>query len=309
MNDSVYVFVCDEDDVRLDIFLSDNLESSSRTFIQKLIKDGNVKVNDTEIKKPSFSLSEEDKVEIVVPKPIPLDVVPKDIPLDILYEDDDILIVNKPKGMVVHPAAGHFEDTLVNALLYHCKDSLSGINGIMRPGIVHRIDMDTSGSLIICKNDNSHADIAEQLREHSINRIYIGIINGKLNEKEGTVDLYMSRDQKDRKKMGKSDYLHGKHAVTHYKVLEEYHNYSLVEFKLETGRTHQIRFAMSYLKHPLLGDYVYGPENNKFGLKGQMLHAKTIGFVHPATKEYMEFEAPLPEEFIKVCEKIKKGGL
>lgn len=308
MCENFYTFVSDEGDERLDVFLAENLESSSRTFIQKLIKEGNVKVNDEVIKKASFNISEDDKIEIIVPKPIPLDVVPVDIPLNIMYEDDDVLIVNKPKGMVVHPAAGHFDDTLVNALLFHCKDSLSGINGIMRPGIVHRIDMDTSGSLIICKNDIAHADIAEQLRNHSINRIYVGIVNGRLSEKEGCVDLYMSRDSKDRKKMGKSDYLHGKHAVTHYKVLEEYNNYSLCEFKLETGRTHQIRFAMSYLKHPLLGDYVYGPENNKFGIKGQMLHAKTIGFVHPKTKEYMEFEAPLPEEFIKICDIIKKGG-
>lgn len=305
MAENTYTFVSDEDDVRLDLFLAGNLDSSSRTFIQKLIKEGNVTINGNEITKPSYSINEDDIIIITVPEPIPLDVIPTDIPIDILYEDDDILIVNKPKGMVVHPAAGHRDDTLVNALLYHCKDSLSGINGYLRPGIVHRIDMDTSGSLIVCKNDKSHTDIAEQLKEHSINRIYLGIINGKLKDNEGTVDLYMSRDTKDRKKMGISDRIHGKRAITHYRVLEEYREYELVEFKLETGRTHQIRLAMSSLNHPLLGDYVYGPKTNRFGINGQMLHAKTIGFIHPTTKDYVEFSAPLPDDFINICNKLK----
>jgi 23S rRNA pseudouridine1911/1915/1917 synthase len=207
--------------------------------------------------------------------------------------------------MVVHPAPGHLTGTLVNAVLYHCKDKLSGINGILRPGIVHRIDKDTSGSLIICKNDSAHRFIADQLKEHSITRIYQGIVTGHLKEYEGTVDVFLDRDKNDRKKMSVCDKMHGKHAVTHYKVLETYEGYDLVEFKLETGRTHQIRVSMKYLNHPLLGDYTYGAANNKFGIEGQVLHAKTIGFIHPTTKEYVEFDAPLNNEFVELINKLK----
>lgn len=302
---TAYKFIADEDDIRIDVFLSDVYKDASRTYIQKLIKEGNIEINSKIITKSSYKIKEDDEIILNVPDPIPLEIVPEDIPLDILYEDNDFLIVNKPKGMVVHPACGHLSETLVNALLFHCKDALSGINGIMRPGIVHRIDKDTSGSLIICKNDYAHRNIAEQLKEHSINRIYVGIVTGRLKESEGTVDVYMDRDKNDRKKMAVCDSSHGKRAITHYKVLEYFKDYTLVEFKLETGRTHQIRLAMKHLNHPLLGDYVYGSPSNKFKIEGQALHAKTIGFIHPTTNEYVEFEAPLTDEFNNLINKLK----
>ena len=301
-----YKFIADESDIRIDKFLSDVYPDLSRTYIQKLIKDGNVSVNDKICTKSSNKIAEEDEIVLNVPNPIPLEIVPEDIPLEIIYEDDDIVIVNKPKGMVVHPAPGHLSGTLVNVLLFHCKDCLSGINGIMRPGVVHRIDKDTSGSLIICKNDNAHRIISEQLKDHSITRIYQGIINGRLKDGEGTVDVYIDRDKNDRKRMAVCEKTRGKHAITHYKVLEEFEGYSLVEFKLETGRTHQIRVAMNYLHHPLLGDYVYGEKSNKFKIEGQVLHAKTIGFIHPTKNEYVEFEAPLNPEFVDVLNKLRK---
>ena len=302
---TTYKFIADDSDERIDVFLSDVYKDASRTYIQKLIKDGNIRVNSKEISKPSYKLKEDDEIELNVPEALPLEIIPEDIDLDILYEDDDLLIVNKPKGMVVHPAPGHLSGTLVNAVMYHCKDHLSGINGILRPGIVHRIDKDTSGSLIICKNDASHRFVADQLKEHSITRIYQGIVTGHLKESEGTVDVYMDRDKDDRKRMAVCDKLHGKHAVTHYKVLESFEFYDLVEFKLETGRTHQIRVAMKHLNHPLLGDYVYGAASNKFGIEGQVLHAKTIGFIHPSSKEYVEFEAPLNKEFEDLINKLR----
>ncbi|MBR5067392.1 MAG: RluA family pseudouridine synthase, partial [Lachnospiraceae bacterium] len=291
---------------RIDVFLSNVYKDASRTYIQKLIKEGNISVNGKICSKPSYKLKEEDEIDLNVPDPLPLEILPEDIPLDIIYEDDDFLIVNKPKGMVVHPACGHLDGTLVNALLFHCKDELSGINGILRPGIVHRIDKDTSGSLIICKNDFAHRNIADQLKVHSIKRVYLGIINGRLKESEGTVDIYIDRDKNDRKKMGVCDSLHGKKAITHYKVLKEFDGYSLVEFTLETGRTHQIRVSMSYLNHPLLGDTVYGSPKNKFGVEGQVLHAKTIGFMHPSKNEYVEFEAPLNSEFERLLKILDK---
>ncbi|MBO4784712.1 MAG: RluA family pseudouridine synthase, partial [Lachnospiraceae bacterium] len=279
---TTYKFIADDNEDRIDVFLSNVYKDASRTYIQKLIKEGNISVNGKICSKPSYKLKEDDEIDLNVPDPLPLEILPEDIPLDIIYEDDDFLIVNKPKGMVVHPACGHLDGTLVNALLFHCKDELSGINGILRPGIVHRIDKDTSGSLIICKNDFAHRNIADQLKVHSIKRVYLGIINGRLKESEGTVDIYIDRDKNDRKKMGVCDSLHGKKAITHYKVLKEFDGYSLVEFTLETGRTHQIRVSMSYLNHPLLGDTVYGSPKNKFGVEGQVLHAKTIGFMHPS---------------------------
>lgn len=300
-------FISDSDEIRIDQYLKSVSDSLSRTYIQKLIKDGCVSINGKVISKASINVSEEDEIVLNLPNPLPLEIKPQDIPLDIIYEDDDFLIVNKPKGMVVHPAPGHLEDTMVNALLFHCKDSLSGINGIMRPGIVHRIDMDTTGSIIVCKNDLSHNKIAAQLKEHSINRIYVGIVQGIIKESQGTVDMYIARDKNDRKKMGITDSLHGKRAITHYRVLEQFKDYSFVEFKLETGRTHQIRLAMNSIHHPLLGDYVYGTDKNKFKVKGQLLHAQTIGFIHPGTNEYVEYSAELPEEFINVLNNLRKG--
>ena len=303
---TTYKFIADDSDERIDVFLSDVYKDASRTYIQKLIKDGKLSVNGKTVSKSSYRLKEDDEIELNVPDPIPLEILPEDIPLDIIYEDDDFLIVNKPKGMVVHPACGHLSGTLVNALLFHCKDALSGINGILRPGIVHRIDKDTSGSLIICKNDLAHRNIADQLKDHSIKRVYLGIINGKLKESSGTVYIYIDRDKNDRKKMGVCDSLHGKRAVTHYKVLKEFDGCSLVEFTLETGRTHQIRVSMSYLNHPLLGDTVYGSPKNRFGIEGQVLHAKTIGFMHPTKNEYVEFDAPLNPEFERILSILNK---
>ncbi len=300
-------FISDIEDIRIDQYLKSVSDSLSRTYIQKLIKDGCVMINGKYINKSSFTINEDDEIILNLPNPLPLEILPQDIPLDIIYEDNDFLIVNKPKGMVVHPAPGHLNDTMVNALLYHCKDSLSGINGIMRPGIVHRIDMDTTGSIIVCKNDAAHQKIAAQLKEHSINRIYVGIVQGIIKESEGTIDMYIARDKNDRKKMGITDSLHGKRAVTHYKVLEQFKEYSFVEFKLETGRTHQIRLAMSSIHHPLLGDYVYGTDKNKFKIKGQLLHAKTIGFIHPTSNEYVEYSAKLPDEFNNVLDSLRKG--
>lgn len=302
---TTYKFIADDNEDRIDVFLSNVYKEASRTYLQKLIKEGNISVNGIQISKSSYKLKEDDEIELKVPEPLPLEILPEDIPLDIIYEDDDFLIVNKPKGMVVHPAPGHLTGTLVNAIIFHCKDKLSGINGILRPGIVHRIDKDTSGSLIICKNDSSHRFIADQLKEHSITRIYQGIVTGHLKESEGTVDVYIDRDKNDRKKMAVCDKMHGKHALTHYKVLETFDGYDLVEFKLETGRTHQIRVAMKYLNHPLLGDYTYGAANNRFGVDGQVLHAKTIGFIHPSSKKYVEFEAPLNQEFVKILDRLR----
>ena len=303
---TTYKFIADDNEDRIDVFLSNVYKDASRTYLQKLIKMGNISVNGKQVTKSSYKLNEDDEIELNVPEPLPLEILPEDIPLDIIYEDDDFLIVNKPKGMVVHPAPGHLSGTLVNAVLYHCKDNLSGINGILRPGIVHRIDKDTSGSLIICKNDFAHRNIADQLKVHSITRIYLGIVTGHLKENEGTVDIFIDRDKNDRKRMAICDKMHGKHAVTHYRVLESYEGYDLVEFKLETGRTHQIRVSMKYLNHPLMGDITYGAPNNRFGLEGQVLHAKTIGFMHPSTNNYVEFEAPLNEEFEHILNVLRK---
>ena len=303
---TTYKFIADDNEDRIDVFLSNVYKDASRTYIQKLIKEGNITVNGKICSKSSYKLKEDDEIDLNVPDPLPLEILPEDIPLDIIYEDDDFLIVNKPKGMVVHPACGHLDGTLVNALLFHCKDALSGINGILRPGIVHRIDKDTSGSLIICKNDFAHRNIADQLKIHSIKRVYWGIINGRLKESEGTVDIYIDRDKNDRKKMGVCDSLHGKKSITHYKVLKEFDGFSLVEFTLETGRTHQIRVSMAYLNHPILGDTVYGSPKNKFGVEGQVLHAKTIGFMHPTKNEYVEFDAPLNPEFERLLKILDK---
>lgn len=287
---------------RIDSFLAAQIEDLSRSRIQKLIKDELVFVNGQSVK-VSYKLCEGDIVDVNIPQePTETGIIPENIPLDIIYEDDDVLIVNKPKGMVVHPAPGHYTGTLVNAIMYHCKDSLSGINGELRPGIVHRIDRDTTGSLIICKNDNAHRFIASQIAEHSCNRIYVGIINGHLTNQKGVIDSPIGRNPKDRKKMAIVP--DGRNAVTHYEILQEFRQHDLAQFKLETGRTHQIRVHMASINHPLLGDEVYGPSKCSYKLQGQTLHAKTIGFIHPTTKEYMEFEAPLPEYFSDLIRKL-----
>lgn len=245
-------------------------------------------------------------VEITIPQPEILKVEAEDIPLDIVYEDEDVMVVNKPKGMVVHPAVGNYTGTLVNAIMYHCGDRLSSINGVIRPGIVHRIDKDTSGLLMIAKNDMSHESLSKQLAEHSINRRYRALVYANIKEDEGTVDAPIGRDPKNRLRQAVTDMEHGKRAVTHYKVLERYGKYTLIEAKLETGRTHQIRVHMAYKKHPLVGDLVYGPKKPQMKIEGQMLHAKVIGFVHPRTGEYMEFDSELPEYFEKVLEGLRK---
>lgn len=288
---------------RIDRYLSDVLEDRSRSYIQKLIKDHLVIVNQKPVK-ASYRLLSGDQVEMTLPEIKEPDILPENIPLDILYEDADVIIVNKPKQMVVHPSFGHYSGTLVNALMYHCGQSLSGINGMMRPGIVHRIDMDTTGSLVVCKNDLAHQSLAAQLKEHTIRRVYVAIVHGDVKEDDGTVDIPIGRHPVERKKMS-THTRNGKRAVTHYKVLERFGGYTYIQCILETGRTHQIRVHMSEIGHPLLGDEVYGPRKCPFPkLQGQTLHAKTVGFVHPGTGEYLEVEAPLPDYFRELLERL-----
>lgn len=291
---------------RLDKFLSIIYPEFSRAFFQKLIKSKQVSVNETP-QKASYCVKIDDIVTVEIPDAVETTIEPENIPLDILYEDDDVLIVNKPKGMVAHPSAGHYSGTLVNAIMYHCKDTLSGINGEIRPGIVHRIDMDTTGSLIVCKNDEAHVNIAQQIKEHSVNRIYVGIVCGYVKEDSGTVEGAIGRHPIERKKMAINE-KNGKPAITHYKVLERFKNYTYMQFKLETGRTHQIRVHMASIGHPLLGDTLYSSGRSPFKhLQGQCLHAKTIGFIHPKTGEYMEYSAPLPEYFEKLLCLLKSN--
>lgn len=291
---------------RLDKFLSIIYPEFSRAFFQKLIKSKQVSVNETP-QKASYCVKIDDIVTVEIPDAVETTIEPENIPLDILYEDDDVLIVNKPKGMVVHPSAGHYSGTLVNAIMYHCKDTLSGINGEIRPGIVHRIDMDTTGSLIVCKNDEAHVNIAQQIKEHSVNRIYVGIVCGNVKEDSGTVEGAIGRHPIERKKMAINE-KNGKPAITHYRVLERFKNYTYMQFKLETGRTHQIRVHMASIGHPLLGDTLYSSGRLPFKhLQGQCLHAKTIGFIHPKTGEYMEYSAPLPEYFEKLLCLLKSN--
>ena len=304
MKTELYEVLNEQEGERLDKFLSIIYPDQSRSFFQKIIKDNKILVND-KLEKANYRIKCDDIINITIPDAVETQIVPEDIPIDIIYEDDDVLIVNKPKGMVVHPSAGHYTGTLVNAIMYHCKDSLSGINGEIRPGIVHRIDMDTTGSLIVCKNDESHINIAKQIKDHTVNRIYEGIVIGNLKDDEGTIEGPIGRHPIDRKKMCINE-KNGKPAITHYKVLERFGNYTYAQFKLETGRTHQIRVHMSSIGHPLLGDTLYSSGKSAFkNLQGQTLHAKTIGFIHPRTNEYVEFSAPLPNYFEKLLNQLK----
>lgn len=287
--------------VRIDKWLSDNIDDLSRSSIQSLLKENNILINSQAVKK-NYKLQTNDVIDINIPVPKELDIIPQDIPIDIVYEDDDLLVVNKPKGMVVHPAAGNSDGTLVNALLYHCKGRLSSINGVIRPGIVHRIDKYTSGLLIVAKTDKAHKHLAEQIKNHSFTREYMGIVCGRMSDEEGTVNAPIGRHKINRKKMAVTE-TNSKNAVTHYKVIETFDKYSLVKFILETGRTHQIRVHMSYIGHPILGDDVYGKTFK--GIDGQCLHAKKIGFVHPSTGEYMEFDSELPEYFENILKKVR----
>ncbi|MGI5855158.1 MAG: RluA family pseudouridine synthase [Candidatus Merdivicinus sp.] len=290
--------------VRLDAFLAGKMEKT-RSAVQKLIEQGNVLVNGSAAAK-NARLREGDQVEAEIPPPETLDVKPQNIPLDIVYEDGELLVVNKPKGMVVHPAAGNPDGTLVNALLFHCGESLSGINGVIRPGIVHRIDKDTSGLLIVAKNDRAHQSLAEQIAAHSFTRIYNAVVYGSLKEEKGTVSAAIGRHPSDRKRMAVLS-SGGREAVTHYRVLERFPGFTLVECRLETGRTHQIRVHMAHIGHPVAGDPVYGPKRCITELRGQCLHARVIGFVHPSTGEYLEFDSGLPAYFEQFLAKLRRG--
>lgn len=287
--------------VRIDKYLSTMLEDSSRSFLQNLIEKELVSVNGKKVKS-NYKLKALDEVEISIPEPEKLQVVPQNIPIKIIYEDSDVIVVDKPQGMVVHPAAGNKDETLVNAILYHC-DDLSGINGILRPGIVHRIDKDTSGILVIAKNDRAHNALAEQLKNHSMNREYLALVEGRLKTESGTIQTNLGRNPKDRLKYAVVK--EGKRAVTHYKVVEYFNAHTLVSCKLETGRTHQIRVHMAYIGHPLVGDPLYGFKKQSFKTNGQLLHARLLGFVHPTKKQYMEFTSPLPEHFTEVLNKLR----
>lgn len=291
--------------LRIDKFLTLVFSSSSRSFLQKSIESGGVAVNGEKVGK-NYKLKAEDSIEYTPSQPVKLSVEPQNIPLDILYEDNDMLVVNKPKGMVVHPAPGNYDGTLVNALLYHCGDSLSGINGVLRPGIVHRIDKNTSGLLMVAKNDFAHNSLALQIKDHSFTREYRAVVTGHLKEQEGSVVAPIGRNPNDRKKMCVTD-KNSKNAVTHYQVLKQYEGYDFIKCILETGRTHQIRVHMAYLGHPIAGDDIYAkPKSNELMLAGQCLHASLIGFIHPRSGEYMEFEAELPEYFRKFLDTLKE---
>lgn len=294
------------EDERIDKYMASLIDSLSRSFIQKMMKEQKVLVNNIPVK-ANYRLRAEDEICFTLPEAAEPDIEAENIPLDILYEDDDVLVVNKPKGMVVHPAAGHYSGTLVNAVMYHCRGSLSGINGVMRPGIVHRIDRDTTGSLIICKNDNAHLSIAAQLKDHTIVRRYRAIVHGVIREEELYINSPVGRHPTDRKKMA-AGVRNGKEAVTHIKVMERFRAYTYIECRLETGRTHQIRVHMDSIGHPLLGDTVYG--NRKYSLpyvlQGQTLHAMTLGFIHPVSGEYVETTAPLPDYFSHLLETLPR---
>lgn len=306
-NENIFEIIIDDklEGTRVDMALSLTYEEKSRSFFQKLLESGNIEINGTVNESKKYKVKSGDIIKVMMPEPKMLNAEAENIPLDIFYEDEDVLVVNKPKGMVVHPANGNENGTLVNAVMYHCGDSLSSINGIIRPGIVHRIDKDTSGLLMIAKNDKAHNCLAKQLAEHSSTRVYRAIVYNNFSEDEGTINKPIGRDPKNRLKQAVTS-TNSKRAVTHYKVLERFGKFTLIEARLETGRTHQIRVHMAYMKHPLLGDMVYGPKKKVLGVDTQMLHAKVLGFKHPTTGEYMEFESPLPEEFEAVLKKLRK---
>lgn len=303
MNTKTFFVDADDEGTRLDVYLSDCLEDVSRSYIQKLIKESKAKVCG-EVQKANYKLRGTEEITIDIPDPEPLNIIAEDIPFDILWEDDDLIFINKPKGVVVHPAPGHYTGTIVNGLINYLGDSLSGINGVLRPGIVHRIDMDTSGVIVICKNDFAHRSVAEQLADHSITRKYYAICNG-LIEGEGTVDAPIERNKNNRLKMSVAS-SGGKRAVTHYKALETFDKYTYIECQLETGRTHQIRVHLNHIHHPLMGDEVYGNMPCKFKTQGQVLHAGVLGLKHPRTGEYIEVSAPLPDYFLNILNILKR---
>lgn len=309
MMDEAGVFVCQvlpaEAGARLDLFLAEKYPELSRSRIQGIINDRLLTVNQ-KIEKPSYRIRSGDRIEFKMPEPTPLEAEPEQIPLEVLYEDQDLVVVNKPQGMVVHPAEGNYSGTLVNALLFHCRD-LSGINGRLRPGIVHRIDKDTSGVLVVAKTDFAHQGLAEQIKRHAVARIYTALVRGNLADERGTVDAPIGRHPVDRKRMA---VVHGgRRAVTHYRVLKRFRGYDLIEARLETGRTHQIRVHMAYIGHPLVGDLRYGPADNKLGLQGQALHATTLGFIHPRTGDYIEFSVSLPGRMELALRQLEENSL
>ncbi|MFI3176940.1 MAG: RluA family pseudouridine synthase [Eubacteriales bacterium] len=300
-----YEFVIEEEYIgqRIDKVLAAVFPNYTRSYLQKIVKDGSVLVNQRTIK-VNYQMKVEDCISMTIPDAVLPEIVAEDIPLDILYEDDNLIVVNKPKNMVVHPAPGHYKGTLVNAIMYHCKGNLSGINGVLRPGIVHRIDKDTTGSLLVCKNDFAHQCIAKQLKDHTIKRKYRAIVYGNVKESSGTICAPIARHKNDRKKMAIVT-MGGKEAITHYKVLASTPQYSYIECSLETGRTHQIRVHMASIGHPLLGDIIYSKRNSPYTLNGQTLHAYSLGFVHPASHEYIELQAPIPTYFLQLL--VKTG--
>ena len=297
--------VVKEDNVRLDVYISNQHKDLSRTMVQKLIEDGNIQVNNAN-KKISYKVQIGDKIEIELPEVREVDLKPQEIPIEVVYEDADIIVVNKPKGMVVHPANGNPDGTLVNAIMAKCKDSLSGIGGELRPGIVHRLDKDTSGLLIVAKNDKAHINMSEQIKNREVKKIYIALVRGIVPEDEATINMPIGRSTKDRKKMAISK--SGKEAITHFKVLKRYPKYTLLEIKIDTGRTHQIRVHMAEIGHPVIGDMVYSNGKNEFGIQGQMLHAKSLDFKHPVTNKQMHLEAEIPKYFKDIIEGDKIGG-
>lgn len=300
-----HTVLAEEQGTRLDKLLPQLPAGLSRSAAAKLLEEGNVLVNGNAVKDKNYRLRLNDSIELNLPAPKPLEVEAQPIELDIVYEDNDLIVVNKPKGMVVHPAAGNPDNTLVNALLHHCGDSLSGINGVMRPGIVHRIDKDTSGLLIVAKNDTAHRSLAAQIKEHSFTRIYEAVVIGNLRDESGSIDAPIGRHPAERKRMAVTN-RNSKNAVTHYEVLARYPGYTHVRLRLETGRTHQIRVHMAHIGHPVAGDMVYGPKKPLAGLNGQCLHAKVIGFIHPSTGEYLQFDSPLPDWFTQFIDRISR---
>jgi len=303
MNQQVeYLVEKDDEGLRLDVYINRKISDKSRSAIQKLIDEGYIKV-DGKTERSSYKVKKSNSVVVIIPELEKLEVEAQDIPIQVIYEDNDVAVINKAKGMVVHPACGNHTGTLVNALLYNCKN-LSGINGVIRPGIVHRIDKDTSGVLVIAKNDKAHVKLSEQLKNHTMNRIYYALVYGEIKNNSGKIDAAIGRHKTDRKKMSVLA-KGGKNAVTHFEVIERFNGYTLIKAKLETGRTHQIRVHMAYIGHPLVGDAVYGSAKQKMGINGQMLHAALLGFIHPTTEEYLEFETKLPAEFTEVLENLR----